>query len=640
MIVFALYPVKNLSQDSQMPSSIGVYAGLNLNMHSPSFNMILNPYFNTSAKFNLNANSYGLNTGGIFNYPLSGKFVLSLRAGYNGLSGSLSGNSQNVAGDSVSIHTFESKLNYIELSPTIQFHNILPLKNLYFLAGIETGIPVSPSYTQTAHYTKPNIPIDIKIANNAALSNASTRIAIAAGLGYVYRLSNTLALAPELGFRFPFNNVSSDYKTWNVPQIRLSLSLLFSLDESGFKGDTVITNSFLDAGFKEVRYFDNQGNSGKLTRIKVDEVQYKEMFPLIPYIFCDEGSEFPSASGQLTMGGAESGEYSISALQANAMTINMHTLNIVGVRMRENPSAEITITGTRDNKGELNADELSAKRAEFAKNYLVVNFGIKPERINSESRALPQFPSSSSVADGIEENRRIEIRSKTRRILEPILVSKDKQSLAMPDLVDFIPYINTSDSISRYEFEIFQGSRPLKKVPGRGIPSSFKWAIHPNDLSPSEIPLEYSLYVENSAGLHKTVTGSVPIEFISTSRKAVEEKPDLVVCKFSLVQFDFDKSEISDADMEIIEKFIIPEIKFNSVIHIYGFTDRIGDDSYNKNLAERRAKAVKDALTSKIKSAKCETYGIGESEMIFDNDLPIGRQLSRTVQIFVETPKQ
>ncbi len=91
---------------------------------------------------------------------------------------------------------------------------------------------------------------------------------------------------------------------------------------------------------------------------------------------------------------------------------------------------------------------------------------------------------------------------------------------------------------------------------------------------------------------------------------------------------------------EIIEKNILPEIKYNSTVQIYGYTDRIGSEEYNRKLSDKRAVAVKDILSSKAKSAKYEVYGVGENNILFDNDSPIGRQLSRTVQVYVITPKE
>ena len=96
----------------------------------------------------------------------------------------------------------------------------------------------------------------------------------------------------------------------------------------------------------------------------------------------------------------------------------------------------------------------------------------------------------------------------------------------------------------------------------------------------------------------------------------------------------------SDQDKQIIDKYVIPSISANSTIQIYGYTDKIGDEDYNKNLATRRADNVRKYLEGKVKNVNYETYSIGESVLIFNNNLTTGRQLSRTVQIYVITPKK
>ncbi|MFW5702255.1 MAG: OmpA family protein, partial [Bacteroidota bacterium] len=66
---------------------------------------------------------------------------------------------------------------------------------------------------------------------------------------------------------------------------------------------------------------------------------------------------------------------------------------------------------------------------------------------------------------------------------------------------------------------------------------------------------------------------------------------------------------------------------------IYGYTDRIGEEDVNKRISERRAQAVARRL--RIPDAKVE--GLGESDLLFDNELPEGRFYCRTVRIIIET---
>jgi outer membrane protein OmpA-like peptidoglycan-associated protein len=65
----------------------------------------------------------------------------------------------------------------------------------------------------------------------------------------------------------------------------------------------------------------------------------------------------------------------------------------------------------------------------------------------------------------------------------------------------------------------------------------------------------------------------------------------------------------------------------------------LGDADYNKKLALQRATNVRDFMQAKVKDAKYDVFGVGESVQIFDNKTTTGRQLSRTVQVYVITPK-
>lgn len=618
--------------DYNMPKSLGFYFGFNDNLHNPAFK-----YQDSAAGpvylFDNNSSSIRLNFGGIFNYPINKNFVFSGRLGINGSGAQI----ESKTSIDSSLKQFDASLNYLEITPAMQFHNLFPLKRLYLLGGLEFGIPVSGNYDMIQ--TKSTFGGTLtKTTNGISIPNKNIRIALALGVGYVFNLSPNVMLSPEISFRLPLTDISSsnNYNSWSVSQLRFGAALTFALEPAKEEPPT----NTLDVGFQDVRYYDKENNKFPLKKITVEEVQYNELYPLIPYVFCGENSEYPTSKTQILSTDVEKGAFSMKSLPPDAMGINMRTLDLIGTRMSQNPEIELNITGTNDGAGEAKEDGLSLKRANFAKNYLIVNYSIKSERIKISSVGLPEKPSAKNDSDGIEENRRIEFSSSDKRLLTPILIEKEKQSIADPDLVEFVPYAHSNDSIANWELEIYQTDRQLRRFEGKGEPRTIKWTIMPNELAASPIPVEYTFWAETKTGLKKSASGSVPVDFYSISRKKVEEKPDRTISKYSLIVFDFDKSEISEQDKEIIENNVLPAIKYNSTIQIFGYTDRIGNEDYNKKLATKRANTVKELLQSKAKSAKFEVYGVGENEMIFDNDSPIGRQLSRTVQIYVITPKE
>jgi outer membrane protein OmpA-like peptidoglycan-associated protein len=626
LFVFVTFSVITLAQDTskkkkenfKVPMSLGLYGGLNINMHQPSF-----PRGSSYIHFfEDNQTSYTGNIGLIGLFPIDDILVMTGRLGYNPTSVDLI----STTGE----QKYEMGLGYFEISPVLQFHNLLPIKPLYFLAGLEFGIPVDNEYK----FINNNVPND-----SGNISPASMRAAFVIGAGYMFKISGKFYVSPELSYRFPFTRVTSDadFSTWKVSQLRLGVNLTFSLE--GKPKAKPIPPAGIDMGFKEVRYYNPDGTTAPVQSVKVEDVQYSELYPFIPYIFLDKNTIEPQEDEQIMIGKTESGEFTIQKLEPDAMKINMSTLDIIGTRMERNSNAELAIVGTIDGSDEKDSKDLALMRAVYAKDYLVENFDIDPKNITVKGEGIPQEPSSLRDPDGIAENRRIEFYSNTPDLFKPILIQSENQRIANPALIEFVPYANSEDSIITWTMEITQADRLLRKNKGLGVPPAMQWAIRPNELTNKQVPIDYKLIATTINGVEKSITGSIPIEYYSTKRKKTEDLPDRVVSKFSLILFDFDKAEISKEDKKIIDEYIIPTIKYNSTIKIYGYTDRIGDDKYNQKLARRRAEAVKDYIKKKKKDVKIDVYGVGESVPIFDNNKPIGRQLSRTVQVHVITPK-
>ena len=600
--------------DMHIPFSLGLYGGFNLNMHNPNLP-------DSIPLFDVPTNSLTGHVGAIALFPINNTFVISTRFGYNPVSAMLE---KEVSGTQ---YQLEAKLSYFELSPILQFHNLLPMKPLYFLAGLEFGIPLQKSFVRN----------DI-IATGVPETNV--RMAVALGAGYMIQLSPKIYLSPEVSFRFPFNQVSpdADYSKWSIPQLRLGVNLTFSL-ESDEETPTKPKTYGLDVGIKEVRSYNNDGTTTPVKSVKVEDVQYSELYPFIPYVFLDEKTVEPQNENQVLRGKSQSGEFTIQKLEPDAVKINKSTLDIIGTRMQENPSSELTITGTNDGSKEKDSKDLALQRAIYAKDYLVENYSINPELINVRGSGLPAKPSSMNVEDGIAENRRVEFQSSNPELFKPILIEGENQRLAEPELLEFIPKIVTEDSITSWSLEISQADNMLRRNSGIGMPPPMQWAIRPNELTNKQIPIDYKLTVRTASGLEKTSTGSIPTEYLSTNRKHTEELPDRTISKYSLILFDFDKADVNPGDRDIIEKYILPSVKFNSTIKIYGYTDRIGEEKYNQELALKRATTVKEIIQSKMKDVKIDVFGVGESVPVYNNDSPVGRQLSRTVQVHVITPK-
>jgi outer membrane protein OmpA-like peptidoglycan-associated protein len=71
-------------------------------------------------------------------------------------------------------------------------------------------------------------------------------------------------------------------------------------------------------------------------------------------------------------------------------------------------------------------------------------------------------------------------------------------------------------------------------------------------------------------------------------------------------------------------------------VQIDGFTDSIGTDSYNEELSQRRANAVREALIARgVDSSRIGTEGYGKSYPVATNSDSGGRQLNRRVEVVI-----
>ncbi|MEX1246312.1 MAG: OmpA family protein [Thermoanaerobaculia bacterium] len=104
------------------------------------------------------------------------------------------------------------------------------------------------------------------------------------------------------------------------------------------------------------------------------------------------------------------------------------------------------------------------------------------------------------------------------------------------------------------------------------------------------------------------------------------------------VNFDTDKAEIRNADIEELQKAVTFVKKYPGCkISVQGYTDSRGTEAYNQGLSERRAAAVRTYLLDNgaTDSDKITSAGHGESNPIGDNATTKGRFENRRVEVVI-----
>ncbi|HEY6621058.1 MAG TPA: OmpA family protein [Steroidobacteraceae bacterium] len=115
------------------------------------------------------------------------------------------------------------------------------------------------------------------------------------------------------------------------------------------------------------------------------------------------------------------------------------------------------------------------------------------------------------------------------------------------------------------------------------------------------------------------------------------QTPRGLVLTLGDVMFDTGRSELKSGGMRKIDQLaqFLTEHPQRRV-EIDGFTDSVGSDSYNEELSQRRADAVKAALVSRnVDPGRISTEGFGKAYPVAGNNDSGGRQLNRRVEVVI-----
>lgn len=383
-----------------------------------------------------------------------------------------------------------------------------------------------------------------------------------------------------------------------------------------------------------------------LKGVVIKERETIELFTLLPMVFFDE------ANGNLRdryvkySSPAQTTGFTEDTLTAT-MNAYYNYLNIMGQRLRANPTATIKLVGTNsmDIPGE-KSTELSRQRAESVKKYLVEIWGIDPGRIKLEARNLPENATLATTPEGIDENRRVELSSDSWEIMKPVLF---KQNVKVPDhrTVKFDMTNGLREEvIARRELIISHGGRPWKVLTDLGPISAkespeWNWRNEQGRLMEDEEPMLVQLKVIDKNG-REVLSNVDKIDVRQFTQRDVValNLGDKTREIYNLILFKYNSSDMGKWNRLILDSYVFDRIKPSSDVAVNGYTDILGTPEYNAKLSTNRANAVKGDIAGKIKGKvkSLTAHGFGKTSPLYDNETPEGRYYNRTVQVLVETP--
>jgi outer membrane protein OmpA-like peptidoglycan-associated protein len=129
------------------------------------------------------------------------------------------------------------------------------------------------------------------------------------------------------------------------------------------------------------------------------------------------------------------------------------------------------------------------------------------------------------------------------------------------------------------------------------------------------------------------------VKFIKKEAQSAQKRGQRVLEQYALILFEYDKADIREHNKAVINRIVARmNDRPDASVNIVGHTDIIGTENYNMRLSKRRAKAVYDQLVAAgMKSRTKLSYtGVGPHHPLYDNAIPQGRALNRTVIVTLE----
>ncbi len=544
--------------------------------------------------------------------------------------------------------TLSTNLSYISVEPSLR---ITPFSSAFYVfAGPTMGINISRSfvYKQDKQVDRREDWSDVR----------KTVFSAQAGAGIDIPLSKKatiaqMTLSPFASFQTNLGQAPRADQSWSIYTFRAGIALKIGVGKKNVSNKTnePITQMATTAvGLKETDVTFTTRPPKEVPPFR----EVKETFPIRNSVFFNIGSaEIPNRYIQLSQADAASfkeGQLQQSQPQnlskgrsARQLAIYYNILNILGDRLRENPSANITLVGSSDKnptEGKL--------MAENVKHYLVSVYGIDVMRIATEGRDKPVVPSEQPGATKEltllrEGDRRVDIESTSPELLIQIGGTSSLRPIQITAIQE--------DPLDSYVlFDIDSASTLLKSwrvqiIDKNGVIQNYG----PYTTDQASVPGR-TILGNNAKGNYKilmfgeTKNGHYILKQDSVSLVKLDSSRQ-VGLRYSIL-FDFDKSQTIASYKKFLIEEVTPLISNNATVIIHGHTDIIGDEKYNMNLSRERANSTQQILKKALSNAgkkgvRFEAIAFGEDAIMspFENDLPEQRFYNRTVIIDIVLEK-
>jgi outer membrane protein OmpA-like peptidoglycan-associated protein len=570
----------------------------------------------------------GLYLGALVEYRPNPMWGGILQVGYDNRSGSF----DNVLCPCGQVSTLEASISYVSIEPSLRF---APFSDAFYIfAGPQFSFNTSPN--NSFAYTQQGAPSTTGTFSNMQGFVFSAQI----GVGYDIALTDVrsahqVELSPFASFHLP--EAPRSVESWDVSTVRVGVALKFgSGDAASAQAAAVVPDRDVDFTVR----------APKIVPVKR---RVRETFPLRNYVYFDAGSAVIS-SRYVVLSKDQATNFKESQLQdvqpvsgkgrsARQMTVYYNILNIVGDRMRANPTTTVFLSGAS-----ASGPAHGKARADAVKFYLVSTFGIDSARITTEGRDKPREPSEQPGATLdmdllVAGDSRVDIESSSPEMMVQIggpknLMLRPVQIVAeVEDPLDsylILHVAGAEEALASWSVEITDDQGHMQPF---GPYTRDQESISGNVILGSRPAGDYTIVM-----LGQTKSGA-SVRKAATVHLIHRDEPKAETVRYSIL-FDFDKSLTVGSYEKFLTEIVTPLIPNGGVVVIHGYTDTIGTDEYNEKLSGERVQDAQSIIEKAIANSDkhgitFETFAFGRDpkHAHFDNLLPEGRAYNRSVII-------
>lgn len=552
-------------------------------------------------------------------------------------------------------------------------YNMLP--RLAVSVGPYLGWLTAHSYTQSESIASPS---GVKYVENGLSTRTVSSGSLGAnlfqagldlGISYELAFQPNLWLRPSFGVMLPVTQITS--QSWRIIPAGLSLGLVYRASEPPPSPAQIATldtslrtypeapptspipekpRPVLEVSIKAYG-INADGTEVEEPLVSIERVHVTELYPMLHYVFFDDGSsQIPARYHQRTASNRDAFQET-SLFTSGALDIHHNILDILGKRLHDDPTASVTLMGARSTHSAGDASRgqsIARERAESVAQYFENVWGVSRDRLHIRARDLPDVASDDLNAFGEAENRRVEIIPSRDAITAPLRTERIER-VATPPHISFHEDMVSSAGVRSARVTIKERDRVLTSFNGltQGTIGDYVWTLDSKSMPDGHDSLTYTFEVVDSLGDTSRAEGTIRLrqKVHDRSVHVSDTTLDKEVERYSLILFDYSSSQLDRKQTESIVHDMAGSISNGSQVTLTGHTDKTGDDQFNEKLARDRVTRAADMLQAALRrtgkgrpSMLVESHGSRDD--LFDNSIPEGRVLSRTVRALIENEVQ